>query len=329
MSAIETLPHGRARRACRALRGLCATRRIAYNLLPQSALPEVPGRGRARNGSPSARPNCLPVPYFHVVFTLPAAIAAIAYPEQGRRSTTSCSGPPPRRCSRSPPIPSISARASAYRRAPHLGLGDDPSSARPYHRAGRRHIARWVALDRCKPGFCPCGCCRACSGGSFWRRFAAPRGRPAGVLRRSRRSPQGVSTPRSRLAPLRELVRLRQAAFRRAGSGACLSRALHSPRRHRQQPAHRARRGGVTFQYKDYRRNGRRRYRTMTLGADEFISRFLLHVLPNGFHLLGRRIHPIDPKGRVAEPFGARDVPSGEGGKSDFFFSSLNASIPI
>ena len=41
---------------------------------------------------------------------------------------------------------------------------------------------------------------------------------------------------------------------------------------------------GVTFRYKDYRRNGQARYRTMTLTPDEFIRRFLLHVLPKGFH---------------------------------------------
>ena len=41
---------------------------------------------------------------------------------------------------------------------------------------------------------------------------------------------------------------------------------------------------GVTFRYKDYRSNGQARYRTMTLSADEFIRRFLLHVLPKGFH---------------------------------------------
>ena len=41
---------------------------------------------------------------------------------------------------------------------------------------------------------------------------------------------------------------------------------------------------GVTFRYKDYRRNGRARFRTMTLTPDEFIRRFLLHVLPKGFH---------------------------------------------
>ena len=41
---------------------------------------------------------------------------------------------------------------------------------------------------------------------------------------------------------------------------------------------------GVTFRYKDYRRNDRERYRTMTLDPGEFIRRFLLHVLPKGFH---------------------------------------------
>ena len=41
---------------------------------------------------------------------------------------------------------------------------------------------------------------------------------------------------------------------------------------------------GVTFRYKDYRRDGQARYGTMTLSGDEFIRRFLLHVLPKGFH---------------------------------------------
>ena len=41
---------------------------------------------------------------------------------------------------------------------------------------------------------------------------------------------------------------------------------------------------GVTFRYKDYRRNDRARFRTMTLMPNEFIRRFLLHVLPKGFH---------------------------------------------
>ena len=41
---------------------------------------------------------------------------------------------------------------------------------------------------------------------------------------------------------------------------------------------------GVTFKWKDYRIKGRDRLRTMTLDAAEFIRRFLLHVLPSGFH---------------------------------------------
>jgi hypothetical protein len=57
---------------------------------------------------------------------------------------------------------------------------------------------------------------------------------------------------------------------------------------------------GVTFRWKDYRAKGRTRHKTMTLTADEFMRRFLLHVLPGGFHRIrhygllanaGRREH--------------------------------------
>src|SRR5215212_9020380 len=45
---------------------------------------------------------------------------------------------------------------------------------------------------------------------------------------------------------------------------------------------------GVTFRWKDYRARdgatGRAWIKSMTLAADEFIRRFLLHVLPDGFH---------------------------------------------
>jgi hypothetical protein len=40
----------------------------------------------------------------------------------------------------------------------------------------------------------------------------------------------------------------------------------------------------VTFKWKDYRAKGDARYKLMTLDADEFIRRFLIHVLPDGFH---------------------------------------------
>jgi hypothetical protein len=41
---------------------------------------------------------------------------------------------------------------------------------------------------------------------------------------------------------------------------------------------------GVTFTWKDYRAQGRERQKIMTLATDEFIRRFLIHVLPHGFH---------------------------------------------
>jgi putative transposase len=58
---------------------------------------------------------------------------------------------------------------------------------------------------------------------------------------------------------------------------------------------------GVTFKWKDYRANGHERAKVMTLAVDEFIRRFLIHVLPRGFHRIrhyglsasGSRAHNI------------------------------------
>ena len=62
---------------------------------------------------------------------------------------------------------------------------------------------------------------------------------------------------------------------------------------------------GVTFRYKDYRRDGAVRYRTMTLATDEFIRRFLLHVLPKGFHRM-RHYGLLASAGRKANVARAR-----------------------
>jgi hypothetical protein len=45
-------------------------------------------------------------------------------------------------------------------------------------------------------------------------------------------------------------------------------------------------RNGVTFRWKDYRAEGRDRQKVMTLATAEFIRRFLIHVLPQGFHCI-------------------------------------------
>ena len=74
---------------------------------------------------------------------------------------------------------------------------------------------------------------------------------------------------------------LRQAAFRRARAGIGLRRALYSSRGDLQQSSVGHREDKVTFHYKDYRHDAQQK--TMTLEAEEFIRRFLLHVLPEGF----------------------------------------------
>ena len=56
---------------------------------------------------------------------------------------------------------------------------------------------------------------------------------------------------------------------------------------------------GVTFKWKDYRLEGRERYKLMTLPIHEFIRRFLLHVLPAGFHRI--RYYGLLASGKRAE----------------------------
>ncbi|PAQ11310.1 IS91 family transposase [Mesorhizobium temperatum] len=64
---------------------------------------------------------------------------------------------------------------------------------------------------------------------------------------------------------------------------------------------------GVTFRCKDYRCNGRERYRTMTLDPGEFIRRFLLHVLPKGFHRI-RHYGLLASAGRTANIAHVREL---------------------
>jgi hypothetical protein len=55
----------------------------------------------------------------------------------------------------------------------------------------------------------------------------------------------------------------------------------------------------VTFKWKDYRIEGRDRYKSMTLATDEFIRRFLIHVLPKGLHRI--RHYGLFAKGSCAD----------------------------
>ena len=106
---------------------------------------------------------------------------------------------------------------------------------------------------------------------------------------------------------------LHQAAVR--GRRACpgLSRALHPQDRHRQPPTRRLRRRARRFRWRDYADGNRRK--TMRLHADEFVRRFLSHVLPRGFTRL-RHYGLLANRGREDIALGFRVVRRARGWQS-------------
>jgi hypothetical protein len=67
----------------------------------------------------------------------------------------------------------------------------------------------------------------------------------------------------------------------------------------------------VTFTYKDYRRKGSNRHKTMQLDTYEFIRRFMLHVLPSGFHRI-RHFGLLASRPKMALARQLLDVPAAE-----------------
>ena len=237
------LPHGSARRPCRALRGLRA-HADRLQLLPQPALPEVPGRRRARNGSPRARPSCCPCRTIHVVFTLPAPIADIAYQNKAVVYDLLFKAAAETLLTIAADPKHLGARIGITAVLHTWGSAHDPSPARPHDRARRRHLARRRALGVVPARLLPAGARALAPVPTAVPGEAARRtpGRPPEVLRRSRRSRRraGVRGLSGTATPSR-MGGLCQAPVRRATGRAGLSVALHPPRRHRQQPADRLR----------------------------------------------------------------------------------------
>ena len=307
------LPHRGARRPCRAMRGLRAHPHL-LQLLPQPALPEVPRR-RGQGWLAEREAELLPVPYYHVVFTLPASIGNIAYQNKAvvydllfrasAETLTAIAADPKHLGARIGITSVLHTWGSAMTHHPHVhmivpggGLSLDGD--------------RWVS---CRPGFfLPV---RVLS--RLFRRLFLEmlvRGTPANRLKffgdhaRSRRRAgvrglSGTATP-SRMGSLCE------ATVRWTPGGVGLSVALYPPRRHLQQPPDRLRPQGVTFRWKDYRADGHDRQKVMTLANDEFIRRFLIHVLPHGFHRI--RHYGLFASGtradNIARARGLLDVPT-------------------
>src|SRR5215207_8212774 len=102
----------------------CGTTRITYNSCRNRHCPKCQGLARLQ-WLAARQAELLPVPYFHVVFTLPAPAGEIAF--QSRPPyMQSCFAPPPRRSPPSRPIPGISAPRSA---SPRFSIpGEDPAA---------------------------------------------------------------------------------------------------------------------------------------------------------------------------------------------------------
>src|SRR6185369_98626 len=280
----RALPHSRARRPCRALRGLLAHPH-RLQLLPQPALPQVPGRCSprvARRARDRAVAGAVLPRRIHVARRAPQHRLS----EQSRslRSTVQSVGrDPDHDCDRS----QASGRPHRlYLGAAYLGLYAYPPSACAHDRAGWRLCAGRLEVDPLPTallldGEGPLGAlpptvpadaaCRA-------------RGRTAAVLRRfCSACQQTCFRSLSKTAGEEKVGGLLQKTVRRSQASLALSVALH----HRVAISNRrliSAENGVTFRYKDYRLDGSARYKRMTLATNEFIRRFLIHILPKGFH---------------------------------------------
>ena len=264
----------------------CAHTQIAYNSCRNRHCPKCQGAA-ARDWLAEREADLLPVPYFHVVFTLPAAIADLAYQNKAviydllfkasSEALLTIAADPKHLGARIGVTAVLHTWGSAMTHHPHVhmivpggGIALDGS--------------QWVA---CKPGFfLPV---RVLS--KLFRRLMLEKLAAAHAIGRLTFFGEhaGLRDPKAfagQLAPLRKKNWFVYAKPPFAGPQAVLAYLARYTHRvaisNRRLVALDA--DGVTFRYKDYRRNGQERYRTMTLVPGEFIRRFLLHVLPKGFH---------------------------------------------
>src|SRR5215207_7302425 len=268
----------------------CTYTTIAYNSCRNRHCPKCQGAA-ARDWLAEREAELLPVPSFHVVFTLPAAIADLAYPNKAviydllfkaaAETTLTIAADPKHLGARIGLTAVLHTWGSAMTHHPHVhvivpggGLAPDGS--------------RWIAG---RPGFfLPVRILSRLFRRLFLDRLAdthragrlafygdlAPLADSAtftATLTPLRRSEWVVYAKRPFAGPEAVLAYLSRYTHRVAISN---SRLLAFDER------------SVTFRWKDYRARdgakGREWIKSMTLSADEFIRRFLLHVLPDGFH---------------------------------------------
>jgi hypothetical protein len=264
----------------------CGHRRIAYNSCRNRHCPKCQGAA-AREWLAAREADLLPVGYFHVVFTAPSEIADIAFQNKAAvydllfraaSETVLTIGADPRHLGARIGITAVlHTWGSAMTHHPHIHMivpgggisldGDRWVSSRPAFLLPVRVLAK------------------------LFRRVFLTRLLELHANRRLQFFGEHLGLDDRRaflrhLAPLRKKKWVVYAKPPFAGPEAVL--AYLSRYTHRVAISNRRLisldEAGVAFRYKDYRCDGAGRRRTMTLSADEFIRRFLLHVLPKGFH---------------------------------------------
>ena len=262
----------------------CGHTTIAYNSCRNRHCPKCQGAA-AKEWLAERGAELLPVPYYHMVFTLPAPISDIAYQNKAviydllfkasAEALLTIAADPKHLGARVGITSVLHTWGSAMTHHPHVhmivpggGISLDGK--------------RWVA---CRPGFfLPVRVLSRLFRRLFLEKLVAAHkqlqffGNHAPLAQ-----PQTFATY---LAPLRRTEWVAYAKRPFGGPQAVL--AYLSRYTHRVAISNSRLiafdSNGVTFKWKDYRAEGRERQKLMTLATGEFIRRFLIHVLPSGFH---------------------------------------------
>ena len=264
----------------------CAHEDIAYNSCRNRHCPKCQGAA-ARAWLAEREAELLPVPYYHLVFTLPAAVADIAYHNKATvydllfkassEALMTIATDPKHLGARVGTISVLHTWGSALTHHPHVhmiapggGLSLDG--------------LHWVA---CRPGFfLPVRVLSRLFRRLFLEKLLAAFDADQLQFLGAQSDLAARDAFTAFLAPLHKAEWVVYAKRPFGGPAAVL--AYLARYTHRVAIANSRlitlQDDAVTFKWKDYRIKGRDRQKTMTLPVSEFIRRFLIHVLPSGFH---------------------------------------------
>ena len=279
----------------------CAYTTIAYNSCRNRHCPKCQGAA-AKDWLAAREADLLPVPYYHVVFTLPAAIADIAYQNKAviydllfkasAETLVTIAADPKHLGARVGVTSVLHSWGSALTHHPHVhmivpggGISLDGE--------------RWVS---CRPGFfLPVRVLSRLFRRLFLEKLLAAHKAGHLTFFGDHASLADARAFAAYLAPLRKIEWVVYAKRPFGGPEAVL--AYLSRYTHRVAIANSrliaVGDNGVAFRWKDYRADGHERQKVMTLTTGEFIRRFLIHVLPHGFHRI--RHHGLFASGTRAD----------------------------